>query len=237
MSSGGRNMKTMAVPLLVLSALVGCASPSGSGSIHEFFFGADIEKRLNETFLSNDPDTRREGIEYFSRRRKGLQEPYLKAYAAMTLDTHPSVRSAAVAALGRAGDAKYLKQVLAALEDKHSADVRADAAAALDTVVGEQAVGPLTQHAVGDTDLDVRIRCIRALRHYKRRDVLDTLVECMRDDRFGMRHAARESLREMTGCDGEYDAVRWSRLLAAKDDPFSLPPEAPKRPWWKLWGP
>ncbi len=185
-------------------------------------------------FDPNDPDLRRDGILALSKKDWGLKEPYLKGYAAiLRTDEDPLVRSAAVGALGKARDPNYIDDVARSLFDR-VAFVRQDAAAALDSLVGEVAVNPLRNRAVNDTDQDVRANCARALRHYRRDDVVQTLVQCLSDKAFSVRYQAHASLVAVAGKDLGYEPHDWAGLALE-----GLPPRKPeKKPdtWWdRLW--
>ena len=223
-------MSRSTILLATVTALAGCSG--GADKLRALTWARDRlfttrSQRAAKAFDLEDADRRREGIADLSSRKWGLQVPYLKAYSLLAQDPDdPTVRCAAINALGRAGDAKYLPVLVDALSDPVPM-VRMDAAEALETVRGEEAVEPLGHHASwrNEPDPDVRVRCVRTLRHYRRRDVLDVLVACLWDKDFGVRHAARGALREMTGQDGDYDAGRWRGLLAGTEDMFGPPPE------------
>ena len=178
-----------------------------------------------EAFDPQDADARRLGIVELTEEDWALREPFLKGYAALAHDEEPIVRSMAVMALGSAGDATYLPVLLEALERDPVNYVRVDAAGALIVVQGDAAIEPLSRHAQQDASMDVRLRCIRALAHYHRPAVIQTLLTCLGDDEFGIRWTARQALCDMTGEDAEYDGAAWSRCLAAKSDPFARPAE------------
>ena len=181
-------------------------------------------------FDPNDPGRRRQGVGLLSQRDWGLAEPYLKGYAALLdSDGDPLVRSGAVRALGKAGEAKYLPNVINALDDR-SPGVRWDAAVALDNLIGEEAVDPLRKHAVEDESVDVRAACAKALRHYKNKQVVATLKQCLQDEEFSVRYPAHASLVAVFGSDLGYDHRRWP------DDTIqsttTQPARTGKRPWW-----
>jgi HEAT repeat protein len=193
------------------------------------------EKRSPESLVAatQDPDWRRETIVAMSRSRAGLDDRWLEAYATILQgDPDPSVRSAAARALARGRNAKYLPALAAALSDA-SADVRWDAAVALDRVRGEAAVEPLRKAALHDASSDVRGSCARALRHYANPDVAGTLVECLSDESLGVRYQARRSLAAICGRDFGYDAEDWQPLLKGEVD---LQPARGRRPWWDWLG-
>ncbi len=188
-------------------------------------------KDIAKAFDTDDPDLRREGVVLLADRKGGLDGEFLKAYALLAEDPAPLVRATAVTALGRAGDPAYLDVVIEAMNDK-DLRVRLDAAEALDGVHGDAAVAPLSIAARNEADDEMRARCVTALRHYKTRAVLETLLEAIDDHEYGVRLAARNALRELTGEDCGYQIGRWRASLAAKDDPFAVA-TVPTKPWWK----
>lgn len=189
------------------------------------------KQQVEMTLDADDADQRREGIVRLSSRKWGLKEPYLKYYAmVLNTDADSLVRCAAVSALGRAGDRKYLRDIIAAMSDKSFA-VRWDAAVALDNVTGEAAVEPLRRAAIHDDSTDVRMCSARALRHYNRPEVIRTLVGCLSDPAFGVRHQARASLVQITGRDMGAEPRSWAGAADGKLPP--PPPIEPKRRWWR----
>jgi len=186
-------------------------------------------------FDPNDPDRRREGINKLSEQSWGLRDPHLKGYALLLrADEDPSVRSAAARALGKAGDARYLPDLVRALErTAQPAEVRWDVAVALDHVIGDEAVAPLRRHATDDPAVDVRISCVRALRHYRAPEVVRALVACLSDPAFSVRHEAHAVLVALTGEDPGYEPEDWAPLTQVE-----LKPPAPtwRRPWWDWFG-
>ncbi len=228
-------------PLRVLLALT-AAGLSGCGQGKRNFTmkallakvrGPDERKLVVQMFESEDPDLRREAIEQLSRKDRFLRGKFLEGYAVLAGDPAPTVRSAAVRALGKGGDPKYFKQLAATLNDEN-AMVRWDAAVALDSVITTQAVLPLAQAALNDQNVDVRGASVRALRHYRRGDVLETLLRCMEDPQFAVRFRAGESLAELTGETGGTDPDLWRAILSKRPDLFAAP--KPKRPWWDWFG-
>ena len=195
-------------------------------------FGPSPKVLVVQMFESEDPDLRRDAIERLSKKDWGRKGAYLKAYAILTEDPAATVRSAAVRALGRGGDAKYAKEIIAALSDRE-ASVRWDAAVALDSISAPEAVGPLSVRATRDVSSDVRAASARALRQYRKQDVLETLLRCLDDPKLAVRRRAAESLTELTGEDAGTDARAWRRVLNDKSDPFATTAPAKKKPWWK----
>jgi len=192
------------------------------------------EKQVSQLYLGKTGDERREALVAVSSQDWGLQEPYPAKYASMLKDDpDPSVRGAAAGALGRSGQVKYLPDVVAGLEDE-SARVRWDSAAALDILIGPAAVDPLRKHATEDTSTDVRAACAKALRNYREKPVVRTLMRCLGDDAFAVRHRAHSSLAEMTGRDLGYDPEKWAEL--SDEELAATRPARPPRPRWDLLG-
>lgn len=191
------------------------------------------EEQVAMAFDPDDADRRREGVALLSGNSWGLKEPYLAGYAELLeADEDELVRSAAARALGKAGDAKYLANLLAALSDGSDV-VRWDAAVALDTVTGAAAVGPLQERALDDDSADVRSACAKAMRHYRKSGVVKTLAQCLADDSFAMRHQAHASLVDITGRDLGRRPEDWSDFAKADPPPR---PVVTSKPWWDWFG-
>lgn len=199
-------------------------------------FGPSPKQMLAMAFDPRDADRRRQGVNLLAEQSWGLQEPYLKGYATLLrADEDPSVRSAAARALGRAEDPKYLAALAVALDRPGQPTiVRWDCAVALERIVGLEAEPVLRKHAEGDPSTDVRMTCARALRNYRKPRVLATLVDCLDDPAFEVRHEARQSLVALTGADHGYDPVAWAAAAGVELPPPTAP--APKRAWWDWFG-
>lgn len=218
---------------LVFLAACGGGCNSGKTSMSERLFGPPPKKLVAMAFDVEDPDKRREGIVRLSSKDWGLREPHLKGYATiLRTDMDATVRSAAVRALGRAGDVKYIDGVLRALSDE-SDMVRCDAALALAGIRDPSAEGPLTHRALTDSSTDVRSACARTLRHYRSRRVVQTLVKCLDDANLAVRFNAHASLVKLTGVDMGLDSRAWE---IQADQPLPPASGAKARPWWDLLG-
>lgn len=220
---------------LALAFLAACAGGCKSGNPFtlERLFGPPPAKLVAMAFDVQDPDKRREGIVALSSKSWGLREPHLKDYATiLRADKDATVRSAAVRALGKAGDVKYLDHVVRALSDQ-SATVRWDAALALAGVRGPSAEKPLIDGALNDSSADVRSACAQTLRHYRSGRVVRTLVRCLDDASLAVRFNARASLVKLTGIDMGPDSRAWE---IQAEQPLLPAPDAKARPWWDLLG-
>jgi len=244
MRDGRRNRFFLAACVLLAACLGGCGKSgdvdSGSGkdwtlnALLKKLSGRSPSQSVAMAFDPNDADRRREGIVALSKKDWGLKEPYLKGYAAiLRTDEDPLVRAAAVRALGKAADPNYVGDVSRALFDRVTF-VRQDAAGALDKLIGETAIEPLRDRAAGDADQDVRAYCARALRHYRRDDVVQTLAKCLVDKAFSVRHEAHASLVALAGRDLGYDPQAWGNLALKGLGPAKAPEK--RKSWWdRLW--
>jgi len=208
----------------------GCHDPWG-----EFgWFGPSEEQWVKMANDPTDPDKRRQGIGGLARLGWGGADRHAGLYVEKLTDEDNGVRSAAVRALGKLRQEKYLPPLVAMLEDR-SAVVRDDAADVLDGITGEPAVSALQVHATSDPAPLVRARCAHALHNYPAKDVMNTLVACLKDDQSGVRYAAHDSLVSMTGRDYGEEVGKWSDYVAgrAKDQPGA---KAHQRPWWDWLG-
>ena len=214
------SMKVAAALCIVLVLSPGCGKHADAPTLQrvvEKLTGPSPAEHVAGAFDPDDPDKRREGIVALSEKSWGLQEPYLRGYAALLrADESPLVRSAAVRALGKAGDPNYLPDVATALDDE-SAEVRLDAAAALDSLPGDEAIRPLMRRAQGDDADDVRAACARALRHYPRSDVLEALRRCLADPAYVVRYEARGAMTALVGRDMGPGPADWAGAQALTD--------------------
>ena len=220
--------------VIVAAAAAGCkpaVKDAPNNGIVKKMFGPSPTELVRQMFESEDPDLRRSAIEELSKHDWGRRGSYLKAYAILTADPAATVRSAAVRALGRAGDAKYAREIISALSDREPS-VRLDAAVALDSILAPDAIEPLSVRATSDVSPDVRVAAARALRKYRRADVLETLLRGLDDPKLAVRLQAAESLTELTGENAGADARDWRRTLADKKDPFSRPVKPDNKLWW-----
>lgn len=246
-----RSMDGRRATLLFLAALLTAILPatgcSGDGdgdsvtldSLIKDALGADKltpTEQAAMAFDQNDPDVRRRAIELLSNKSWALRDPYLKRVAVLTkpgLEPNASVRAVAVRMLGRAGNTKYRPEILDALDDP-SPVVRWDAAIVLDTMSSKKAVLKLQKLAINDESSDVRAAAAKSLRHFRTDEVHQTLLRCLDDNDFIVRHSAHAALVFQTGQDRGINAENWV------DDPTKIGSESlpvqtvryKKRPWW-----
>ena len=189
-----------------------------------------------------DPDLRRKAIISLSRHEWGLEETYLNGYEvvlqmemqkpANRRDT--ALMSAAIGALGKGKNPKYIPTLVLALKLASSQQVRWDAAVALDSVVGEKAISQLCQSSdPGEEDsVDVRVACCRAMRHYRRQDVIDTLISRLSsEEEFSVRYCAHQTLVKLCGHDFGPDYTDWVATKLDKLPPVETKTEEKKSMW------
>jgi len=232
-----KRLSVLAVSLAALGAFAGCNRTRGFTirQVMQKFHGPSGKQLAADMFDSSDADVRRRAVERIAARKSLRREPYLGACAIMVKDPDPTVRSAAIRALAAAGDATYIPNVAAALSSDTDPICRRDAAAALDLLVGDEAVEPLITAAGKDDDVGVRSASAYALRHYPCQKVLDALLACLDDTQFAVRFRAGQALSQLTALDAGTDLLAWRQALAEKDDPFAKPPPK-RRPWWNMLG-
>ncbi|MCD4825823.1 MAG: HEAT repeat domain-containing protein [Phycisphaerae bacterium] len=234
---------TFLAAVLALSLAAGCSDEQKKDmtlqSGMEKLFGVNKdtpEEQAAGAFNEKDPDVRRTAIEQLSHKRWALRDPYLKRFSVLAQQKHepdPSVRAVAVRVLGKAGDRKYMPQMIMALRDE-SPVVRWDAATVLNRLPDKDAVVLLQKLAIQDKSLDVRAAAARALRHYRTDSVYRTLLRTLDDDDFTVRAAGHKSLVFQTGHDKGYDPQNWA-VDPSKVGQESLPEPVvryKKRPWW-----
>lgn len=182
---------------------------------------------------ANDADRRREGILLVSNHAWGREGKYAAYYALLAInDPSPLVRAACVRALGKVNDPTYVPQLARAMDDASSV-VRLDAAVVLADLTGPAAMEPLRKHAMKDESVDVRMACLKALRHYRDPQVTDVLLQCLGESDFGLRYEARQSLIALTGMDKGYEPADWKVATA---QPAAVESPRPSRPWWDWAG-
>lgn len=215
-----------AIGMVVLLVAMGGCGESRQNSFKRY----SAQELVAMAFDPDSADNRREGITILSKRDWGLKEPYLKGYATiLRTDKNATVQAVALCALAKAGDRKYVGDIVWAL-GAPSPTLRWDAAKALDTLPTEDAIDPLRKLAISDPSTDVRAASARALRHYRRQRVVNTLIEAMRDGDFAVRHQARLSLIDITGHKRGHYAEDWVGVQVQEpaEAPQTAPAESPR---------
>ncbi len=220
---------------VTVGTLTGCASSGESETLLGDLFGSFQPPTPTQAALDAvnvyDPDKRREAIALLGAAPFGGEPEYLRLYRwhlgssdggpqldePRAIDPDPTVRAAAVRALGMHGTVEDAKLLVPRLEDD-AAFVRWEAAKALQRVHNPIAISPLINVLRADPDTDVRMAAADALGQYATRAVFDALVGALGDSNYGVVRAARDSLRTLTGYDGGLDPSTWVHWAREQDE-------------------
>lgn len=215
-----------AVLTCLLVSLTGCGGNASASSDKSILAGLvpgfdtpSPGAAARDAFNVYDADKRRRSVVLLSNASWGGEAPYLKTYRLLVDDPDPTVRAAAIAALGRWGDPTDVPALGRLLDEKNESSdlVRWEAAKALQRIHDEKAIAPLAQALITDIDADVRQASAMALGQYPSRRAFDALVGGLDDDDFAVVTASAESLKTLTGQDYADDGERWWQW--AKDNP------------------
>ncbi len=198
-----RAHKALGIVLMCLlpALLAGCSDDDFNKVIPDFLQtvkSQSPEENARMMFNPDDPDARRVAIAYFSKQRYGHIEVYMKAYKLLATDPDQMVRGQALLALGSSRDPSVAPYLIKGL-DYPSAQVRIDAARALQIVTNSDAVPALLNHLKTDTDDMVRMNCAQALQPYKSAVVQSALIDALDDNNVGVCYFAWVSLYRQTG--------------------------------------
>lgn len=165
-----------------------------------------------------DADKRRRAVALISASPFGGETPYLQAYRLLlgqtadgqtiAPDSDPTVRAAALAALGRHGQVSDALLIVQFLNDE-SSFVRWQSAKALQKIHDPAVVVALMDAMAGDEDADVRQASAGALGQYPQPRVFHALIGALSDVNFGVVEASRDSLRQLTGMSFAQDPAVW----------------------------
>jgi hypothetical protein len=240
--------KTYLLGAVILS-VCGCGGKFEDGifGVKSFFggFSSPPPKELarNAFDPTVHPDTRREAVIKLSSYEWGLTETYLNGYDVILRAEMRKPRgqrdlglmSATIGALGKGQNPKYIPILVLALKLSISPQVRWDAALALDKVIGDKAIAQLCRSSDPDVEasVDVRAACCRAMRHYRRQDVIDTLVgRLASDEPFAVRYRARETLAGLCRRDFGPDYADWVGTKLEALPSVETKKEEKKRSMW-----
>jgi HEAT repeat protein len=212
---------TTAIALVGLASLVGCSD--GASSPAAFFdnlMPPEPREVANDALDTYDADKRRNAIVLLSNADWGGEPPYLRLYRLLATDPDPTVRAAALRALGRHGTVEDVSLVVAYLEDENRI-VRWEAAKALQRMHHEDAIDPLIERLRDDEDADVRLAAAKALAQYREPRVFQALVGALNDGDFAVVEAARSSLKTLTSRDFGTEPAAWLSWADRTEDLFA----------------
>lgn len=209
--------KAAAFMLMSMSAALalgggGCTSSGADGTLVsdlvEPLLPPTPGQAARDAFNVYDPDRRRNAVALLAASPFGGEDPYLRTYRLLIDDPDSTVRGAATQALGLHGKVDDVALILPRLKDD-APFVRWEAAKALQRIHNDAAINPLLETLRNDEDADVRLAAADALGQYATPAVFDALVGALIDRDYGVVSAAGNSLRTLTGYDGDNDPVTW----------------------------
>ena len=214
----GMNVQRIIFSMTLLAGLTffttGCQMlTDGPGKLIDKLSRPTPAQEARNVFNVYDPDIRRRALNNLSASPFGGEDPYVRLYRLLIDDPDPTVRAAAVKALGLHGEVKDVGLIAVRLNDQANM-VRWEAAKALQKIHNPGAIKPLINTMAQDSDPDVRMACAHALAQYATPEVFSSLVSALDDTRYGVVLAAAESLAILTGEDLGIDGSRW---LAYRD--------------------
>lgn len=257
-SAGNRGERTCIVIVLLTCTCFICFmySVGGCATSKTFkLFRPSPQKSLLVALKGTDPDARYQALARLATSKALTEDWSVRALVIISqTDPSPLVRALAIRSLGRVGDERVTKPILASMNDPDPR-VRAQAAWALAQVpysifdnnkIVDEASAVLLKALIRDTDLDVRIHSASALGNFKDAgdsEILLGLISALKDRDFAVRYHAEQSLTALTGKTFQANAAQWLDWFKQAENknknPFELagatPPELvrPKRSFWK----
>ncbi len=202
-----------------LAGITGCRTVTG-----EFAFDADVPEPVEALAWARDkydPDRRRTALKWLAHAPWANADVYISIYESLTEDPDPTVRAAALLALGRHGRPDHAGLVGLRLELDPNDTVRLQAARTLQRLHHEDAIASLQRAMRGDRDSWVRAEAAKALGQYPKGEVLPALVQALDDEKLEVAAGARRSLVCLTGRDFRYETEQWLVWVEAAADPFA----------------
>ncbi|MDD4889755.1 MAG: HEAT repeat domain-containing protein [Phycisphaerae bacterium] len=189
------------------------------------------DEKIVQMVASTRPDQRREAINWLgSKPENCASDPIVKLLDTIVKsDPDPTVRAAAVRALGRSVNPASVEPLVWAMADRNDF-VRLDVVRSLSAKRGDNVKRVLLGRMEKDTSPQVRAGAAAALCEYRERRVLEELIAALRDPEFVVAYQAEQSLIKLTGHTCEYDPAAWTRWLAAfgaDGDPFARAGQTP----------
>jgi plasmid stability protein len=230
-------MRSLMLPALAAAALslAGCGSleidpnAEGEGLFELMFNSRPLTNIVNDAQDPFDPDRRARGMLALSTTSAGGDPAYVSLYAENAEDPDPSVRAAALKALGRHGTAEHTAIMTKALTTDKDPGVRQEAARSLQRVHNPETIEPLlaairlpdVAKGQWEEDAEVRAQAALALAQYREQKVLQGLVSALYDPRLAVNRNALVALRTLTGQDFGYERLAWAAWIKETPNPFA----------------
>ncbi len=215
----------LGVGLLILA---GCSSgnsdPQNFNSLVQHWIqqvqgGHSVMNQARNLFATDNPDTQREAIAWMSQQKWGHEKPYMDAYRLAANSPSPLVRGQAMLALGTSGQASVAPDLQRGLTDK-SKFVRLCAAMAAAYVKNPILIPDLIKCLQNDSEAQIRIDAAKALKAYKTRLVIETLINALDDRNVAVVQAAWDDLTIQTGQKFPQHSGPWDQWLQAHRKEF-----------------
>jgi len=238
-SNGLRRTPLYAAMVILLGLLGGCSSSSSSGPqdqsdqfnsfmqglLGDLHLGGHKESVVTEAqnlFDVTDPDVQREAIAWMADQSYGHTAPYMKAYElAATGASSPLVQGQAMIALGTSGDPSTAMTLVTGL-GSDSSFVRMCSAMGLTYINNPLVIPALIDHLQHDPDSQVRIYCAQALKPYKTREVITTLIDTLDDQNVAVVQFAWDDLTAQTGQNlSSDDSDAWRAWFSAHQNQYT----------------
>ena len=222
----------LTIPALLLG---GCSSldidpnAEGDGILELMFAPRPLSNIVNDAQDPFDPDRRARGMLALSTTQAGSDPVYVSLYIENVEDPDPSVRAAALKALGRHGTAEHTAIMTKAMATDRDPGVRQEAARSLQRVHNPEAIEPLlaairlpdVAKGQWEEDAEVRAQAALALAQYREQKVLQALISALYDPRLSVNRNALVSLRILTGQDFGYERLAWANWIKETANPFA----------------
>lgn len=230
-------MRCVLLSGLSISVLLlgGCSSldidpnAEGDGILELMFAPRPLSNIVNDAQDPFDPDRRARGMLALSTTQAGSDPVYVSLYIENVEDPDPSVRAAALKALGRHGTAEHTPIMTKAMATDRDPGVRQEAARSLQRVHNPEAIEPLlaairlpdVAKGQWEEDAEVRAQAALALAQYREQKVLQALISALYDPRLSVNRNALVSLRILTGQDFGYERLAWANWIKETANPFA----------------
>ena len=211
--------------LLMLS---GCSSGNNDGQnfnslvqnwMKHLHGGHSVVTQARNLFATDNPDTQREAIAWMSKQKWGHEKPYMDAYRLAENSPSPLVRGQAMLALGTSGQPSVAPDLQRGLTDS-SQFVRLCATMAATYVNNPILIPDLITCLQSDSQAQVRIYAAEALKPYKTRLVIETLINALDDRNVAIVQAAWNDLTIQTGQKFPQHSGPWQQWLQAHRKQF-----------------
>ncbi len=221
---GGIVAAVATLPMLLAGCSSGNNDPQNFNSLVQNWMkrmqgGHSVVTQARNLFATENPDTQRAAIAWMSRQKWGHEKPYMDAYRLAENSPSPLVRGQALLALGTSGQPSVAPDLQRGLTDP-SQFVRLCAVMAATYVHNPILIPDLITRLHHDSNAQVRIYAAEALKPYKTRLVIETLINALDDSNVAIVQAAWDDLTFQTGQKFPQHSGPWQLWLQAHRQEF-----------------